>query len=183
MRTTNPTSALAPPPPPPPPPPSGGGRVSQFGVHGLRLVDGVLLDFPLPAPAGARCWVATVWPDHRSPSGWSALAWPPDVAGGRGWRWPPRIAVGDVIEFGVDHQLTRRKVVSARWWGVIADYDGSWLLSVQGTHPGPAHAHEAAGRLIQERLLQVDGRMRPAPPASEGSPMAPHRGRVQTHHH
>lgn len=91
--------------------------------------------------------------------------------------------MGDVIEFGVDHQLTRRKVVSARWWGVIADYDGSWLLSVQGTHPGPAHAHEAAGRLIQERLLQVDGRMRPAPPASEGSPMAPHRGRVQTHHH
>ena len=100
MRTTNPTSSLAPPPPPPPPPPSGEGGLRQFGVHGLRLVDGVLLDFPLPVSAGARCWVATVWPDHRSSAGWSALPWPLDVAGGRGWRWPPRIAVGDVIEFG-----------------------------------------------------------------------------------
>ena len=181
MRTTNPTSSLAPPPPPPPPPPSGGCGVSQFGAHGLRLVDGVLLDFPLPVPAGARCWVATVWPDHRSSAGWSALPWPLDVAGGRGWRWPPRIAVGDVIEFGVDQRPKRRKVVSTRWWGVIADYDGSWLLSAQGPYPSPAHAHEDAGRLIQARHAQVSGTSCPEPPALEPEPVAPHRCRVRTH--
>ena len=181
MRTTNPSSSLAPPPPPPPPPPSGGGGARQFGALGLRLVDGVLLDFPLPVPAGARCWVATVWPDHRSSAGWSALAWPPDVTGGRGWRWPPRIAVGDVMEFGVDQWLKRRKIVSSRWWGVIADYDGSWLLSVQGPYPSPAHAHEDAGRLIQARHAQVSGPSWPEPPASEPEPVAPHRCRVRTH--
>ena len=169
---------------PPPAPPTalrGPGGWSGFGVHGLRLVDGSLLDFPLPVPAGASCWVATVWPDHRSPTGWAAQAWPPDQVGGRGWRWPPRIAVGDVVEFGVDKPAGRRRVVSTRWWGVIAAYDGSWMLSVQGPHLSPAHASEAAGRLIQDRCCPL-----PEPPGlpAEPSPKrdpAGHRGRVRTH--
>ena len=109
------------------------------------------------------------------------MPWPLDVAGGRGWRWPPRIAVGDVIEFGVDQRPKRRKVVSTRWWGVIADYDGSWLLSVQGPYPNPAHAHEDADRLIQARHAQVSGTSCPEPPALEPEPVAPHRCRVRTH--
>jgi hypothetical protein len=108
------------------------------------------------------------------------MAWPPDVTGGRGWRWPPRIAVGDVIEFGVDQWLKRRKIVSSRWWGVIADYDGSGS-SVQGPYPSPAHAHVAAGNLIQERHQPA-----PNPPdlASVSGPLRDltmHRGRVRTH--
>ncbi len=89
--------------------------------------------------------------------------------------------MGDVVEFGVDQQLKRRNVVSTRWWGVIADYDGSWLLSVQGPYPSPAHAHVAAGSLIQERHQPA-----PNPPdlASVSGPLrdpAGHRGRVRTH--
>lgn len=180
MRTTNPTSSLAPL-PPPAPPPSGGGGVSQFGAHGLRLVDGVLLDFPLPVPVGARCWVATVWPDHRSASGWAAVAWPPDLTGGRGWRWPARIAVGDVVEFGVDRRTGRRKVASSRWWGVIVDYDGSWLVSVQGPHPSPGHAQEAAGQLIQARRQPAPNPPDLAPVSGPPREPAGHRGRVRTH--
>jgi len=176
MRTSKQRSTPALPPPPPQP---IGIAAIQVGVHGLRLVGGVLLDFPLPAPAGARCWVATIWPDHRSASGWGGLVWQPDLEQGRGWRWPARAAVGDVVEFATDEIVSRRKLASLRWWGVIDDYDGSWLLSVHGPFPSLDDAQAFSAQLIQT-LQSTDRELRelvvaPAPASVR------HRGRVRTH--
>ena len=162
-----------------PPPAASPVDSPRFGVHSMRLVDGVLLDFPLAVPVGGRCWVATVWPDPANRSGWSGVRWQRDVTQGRGWLWPPRIAVGDVVEFGIEGRGRRRKTLATRSFGLIVDYDGSWILSVQGPyeHPGQAHA---------DAMAIIRGRSNPSPPPTAPPPAAPiraaHRGRVSTHH-
>jgi len=158
---------------PSPPDPSG---VGGFGLHVLRLVDGLLLDFPILAGRGSRCWVATIWPDARTRAGWAGVNWSPGVVEGRGWVSPTRIAVGDIIEFGVETTAGRRKRSTTRSFGVIVDYDGTWLLSVRGPYSEPARAHVDAVRIVQDRQAP------PAiPPPPEPPPPSRHRGRVSTH--
>lgn len=145
-------------------------------LHGVRLVDGVLLDFPMPVTPGSRCWVATIWPDARTRSGWAGIQWQPDIGQGRGWLWPPRIAVGDILEFGVETAGRRRKRSTTRSFGVIADYDGTWLLSVQGPYNDPATAHVDAVTIVQNRQAP-----KALPPPPDPPPSTRHRGRVSTH--
>lgn len=156
--------------------PPAPGAAGCFGLHALRLVDGLLLDFPIPSVAGSRCWVATIWPDARTRSGWAGVNWSPGVVEGRGWVSPARIAVGDIVEFGVETAGRRRNRSTARSFGVIVDYDGTWLLSVQGPYDDPAAAHVDAIRIVQDRQAP------PAlPPPPEPPPSSRHRGRVSTH--
>lgn len=160
------------------PPPVGPDSTATPGLHGVRLVDGVLLDFPMPASPGSRCWVATIWPDARVDAGWARIQWQLSLAQGRGWLWPPRIAVGDIIEFGVETGGRRRKRSTTRSFGVIVDYDGSWLLSMRGPYADPVAAHGDAVKVVQDRQAPV---ALPPPPQPPASVLSRHRGRVSTH--
>ena len=161
-----------------PPPPDQAMSVASFGLHVLRLVDGVLLDFPIPTAPGSRCWVATIWPDARTRLGWSGVQWQPALAHGRGWLSPPRIAVGDIVEYGIETRGRWRRSSTTRSFGVIVDYDGTWLLSIRGPYCDPVAAHDDAVNVVQNRQRPV---CLPPPPEPPRSGRLRHRGRVSTH--
>lgn len=78
------------------------------------------------------------------------MLWHPDRGHG-GWTIPARLAGGDVLEFGADHD--GRPV---RWYGIVDSYDAAEWLTVQGPYPDPAVAHHHAEGIL--------ARLRFAPP-------------------
>jgi hypothetical protein len=113
---------------------------TRFGRHRLRAPAGVLIDSPLGfEPNG---WLGTLWPAAAEPGGWARMLWSADNTHG-GWLVPQRLAGGDVLEFGADHD---HKL--ARWYGIVDSYDAVEWLTVQGPYPHPAAAHEHAGQLL-----------------------------------
>lgn len=121
---------------------------TRFGRHRLRAPAGVLVDSPLLV--GPHLWLGTLWPSDDEPCGWSRMLWHPDHDHG-GWTIPARLAGGDVLEFGADHDGH-----PVRWYGIVDSYDAAEWLTVQGPHREPASAYEHAQELV--------GQLRYAPP-------------------
>ena len=119
--------------------PHSGYDWSRFGRHRLRAPASVLIDSPLGA-AGSG-WLGTVWPAGDS-SGWARMLWTPNPNLG-GWTIPSRLAGGDVIEFGADHD---GHVV--RWYGILDSYDAVEWLTLQGPYAEPCAAHGDAERIL-----------------------------------
>ncbi|MFZ6003038.1 MAG: hypothetical protein ACOYXM_03825 [Actinomycetota bacterium] len=134
--------------PSPRPPADDGGPTTgydwtRFGRHRLRTPAAVVIDHPLD-PAG---WAATVWADPTEPGGWTRLSWEPTHTVG-GWALPPRLALGDLVEFGTH---TRPE---ARWYGIVDSYEPDGWLTLQGPYPLPDAAAQDATRLLAaERYL------------------------------
>jgi hypothetical protein len=132
---------------------------NRFGRHRLRSPAAVVVDCPVAF--NANTWMATVWPDERSPEGWSRMLWCPDETIGRGWVIPDRLALGDVIEFG---SVTASR--DERWYGLLDSYDVSGWLTLQGPYADPGTAQHDADRLLAaERYLPplaVDSGQEPA---------------------
>lgn len=114
---------------------------SRFGRHRLRTPAAIVIDTPL-ALAG-QAWTATMWPDARLPGGWGRLVWELDPQAARGWLLPEALAMGDIIEFGVNSPSR-----SLRWYGIVDSYDVDAWLTLQGPYPHPATAHHDAERLL-----------------------------------
>ena len=70
--------------PPVEPAPAAGYDWQQFGRHRLRAPGSVVVDFPVITTGAAQVWVATLWPDPRTPGrvGPDALARRPQHAEG-----------------------------------------------------------------------------------------------------
>ncbi|MFP5487467.1 MAG: hypothetical protein ACLGHQ_04085 [Acidimicrobiia bacterium] len=113
---------------------------SRFGCHRLRTPAATLVDSPVGFHQYG--WLATIWPAPDTPAGWTRLIWQADPVNG-GWRLPARLAGGDIIEFGADHD---RRVV--RWYGIVDSYDAVEWLTLRGPYPDPGAAHADAERLL-----------------------------------
>lgn len=106
---------------------------TRFGRHRLRAPAGVLVDSPLRV--GPHLWLGTLWPSDDEPCGWARMLWHPDHDHG-GWTIPARLAGGDVLEFGADHDGH-----PVRWYGIVDSYDAVEWLTIQGPDqlsPNPA---------------------------------------------
>ena len=114
---------------------------SRFGRHRFRSPAAVVIDFPLVATADS--WIATIWPDVHSATGWARMLWLPDVFVGRGWQICDRISLGDVIEFG-SHSTES----DDRWYGILDSYEVDAWLTLQGPYPHPQAAQQDADRLL-----------------------------------
>ena len=119
----------------------------------------MLLDCPLTPVDGAALWVATVWPDPAQSGGWGRVrvaAGPP----GRGWVLPAVTHLGDVVEFGADHDRT-----PVRWYGFVQHLSDTALILV-GPYREPGEA--AADGLGSLARWQTAERRRAAqqPPAA-----------------
>lgn len=119
----------------------------RFGRHRLRSSTGVLIDSPLETQN--TVWVGTLWPDPQQPGGWARMTWQPDHNHHHGWWIPARLAGGDVIEFGADHDNQ-----PVRWYGIIDCYDAIEWLTIQGPYSDPRVAHDDAQRLLAELRYQ-----------------------------
>jgi hypothetical protein len=119
---------------------------SRFGRHRLRTPAGALIDSPLGS-AGTG-WLGTLGPSIGS-TGWERLLWKRDPHLG-GWTIPARLAGGDVIEFGADHD---GQVI--RWYGLVDSFDATEWLTVQGPYPDPAAAHDHAERMLAAIRLRT----------------------------
>lgn len=106
--------------------------------HMFRTGYNTLLDLPLVLARGARVWVATIWPDPNQPGGWGRLVWQSSPTG-RGWLTHSLTHLGDVIEFGADHDG-----LTDRWYGYFSTAD-DYTLIVVGPYENPAET-EADGR-------------------------------------
>jgi hypothetical protein len=130
----------------------------------FRHAGGCLIEFPpleLPAPpprSGLYAWVATLWRDQTSLSGWSSLPW---VKADRGWELPRHLAVGDVLEFGLAalSQADGRPVPGweLRWYGWLR-YCNELAAVVDGPYHDVSAASAAASETLAElRLRQLAG--------------------------
>jgi hypothetical protein len=108
---------------------------TDLDAHVLRVGYNTLLDIPLDATAGAQVWVATIWPDASQPGGWGRLVWSRHPKG-RGWLIEPLTHLGDVVEFGADHDGTLD-----RWYGYVSQADAARLVLV-GPYVHPVAALE-----------------------------------------
>jgi hypothetical protein len=113
---------------------------TRFGRHRLRAPVGVLIDSPLGFESPG--WLGTLWPAAAEPGGWARMLWTVDNTRG-GWLVAERLAGGDVLEFGADHD---DKLV--RWYGIVDSYDAVEWLTVQGPYSEPASAYEHAQHLL-----------------------------------
>jgi hypothetical protein len=130
----------------------------------FRHAGNCVIEFPpleLPAPPpGSRmhAWVATLWRDPTSPTGWTALRW---VAADRGWELPRHLAIGDVIEFGLAALNSPDLRPLAGWdlrWRCWLRYCNDLALVVDGPYPtAPAAAGAANETLAELRLRQLTG--------------------------
>ena len=166
------------PPPRPPvePAPTAGYDWQQFGRHRLRAPGSAVVDFPVTTMAAAQVWVATLWPDPRTPGGWDRTLWHAEPTTGRGWLLPEQLAAGDVLEFGADNEEG-----PVRWYGIMDSYELDRWVTVQGPYPNPTAAHDAAQDLLaHERFLPA---LEPEPPDRDtASDARPERDRRRRHH-
>ena len=123
-----------------------------------RHAGGCLIDTPdLPVPRGGSVWrwVATLWADRYTPSGWSRLLW---IPGERGWQLPVTLAIGDVLEFGLTPRDRHGKPIprrTTRWFGWL-DHATDYALVVHGPYDHPNTAAVAARPIVDElRLSQL----------------------------
>lgn len=105
----------------------------------LRVVEGAVIDFPVPIPPGAAMiWAATWWGDDRYPDGWaSALWWPSPYHQGL---VPVALQVGRHVDIGVAvHQprLLRRRQETYRWFGVAVHRSATEILVAGRSVSGP----------------------------------------------
>ena len=101
--------------------------------HAFRVACGVLLDVPLGAERGTHRWVATMWGDDDSDTGWGRLLWDRHTTR-RGWVVHPLTHVGDVVEFGADFASD-----VDRWYGYVMTI-GPLQLILVGPFDTPADA-------------------------------------------
>ena len=106
----------------------------------LRVVEGAVIDVPIPIPPGAAMiWATTWWADNRCPDGWaSALWWPSPYHQGL---VPVALQVGRYVDIGVvSVHLPRvlwRRQQTYRWFGVAVHRSATEILVVGRSVRGP----------------------------------------------
>jgi hypothetical protein len=115
---------------------------SRFGRHRFRAPDAVVVELPVCVEPVSLVWVATLWPDPRTPDQWTRLHWRRDDAL-HGWSLPSLSAAGDVLEFGADVGDW-----PVRWYGVLDAYEVDRWLTVQGPYANPTTARADAQLLL-----------------------------------
>ncbi|GAC1373526.1 MAG: hypothetical protein NVSMB4_00100 [Acidimicrobiales bacterium] len=108
------------------------GIGAESDLMRLRVVEGAVIDVPIPIPPGAAMiWATTWWADHRCPDGWaSALWWPSPYHQGL---VPVALQVGRYVDIGVSvHQprFLRRRQQTYRWFGVAVHRSATEILVV-----------------------------------------------------
>ena len=105
----------------------------------LRVVEGAIIDFPIPIPPGATTiWAATRWPNNRHPDGWaSALWWPSPYHQGL---VPVALQLGRYVDVGVSvHRpwFRWRRQETYRWFGVAVHRSATEILVAGRSVSGP----------------------------------------------
>jgi hypothetical protein len=111
--------------------PAGPPTLTRF-----RLRGDCVLDFPLVTRPHCQLWAATVWVDHREPSGWARRFW--EAGQTRGFI-PSMVDLGDIIQFSVQHA----PAVFTKWNGYLHAINRDSLL-IHGPYPTLPDAHAAA---------------------------------------
>ena len=114
-------------------------------AHGLRTVNGVLVETPLaPADRAGPRWAALIWRDPTVAGGWQRLLWTAHL---QGFTVPVGAASGSLVEFGADRRRRLRANVPHRWFGYIVSYDLEFLV-VYGPLPTIGATEIAASEFL-----------------------------------
>lgn len=116
-----------------------GGVGGTSDLIRLRVVQGAVINFPIPIPNGtAMIWAATWWADNRRTDGWaSALWWPSPYHQGL---VPVALQVGRYVDIGISvHQprVLRRRQATYRWFGVAVQRSATEILVAGRSVSGP----------------------------------------------
>jgi hypothetical protein len=122
----------------------------------FRYAGGCLIEFPplelpeLPTEWHLVAWVATVFRDPTSRSGWTTQLW--ENGAQRGWCIPGHLAVGDVLEFGLaarDRDGRTPPGWERRWFGWLRNATVIAIV-VDGPYPDVLAADWAATSTVAE---------------------------------